>query len=88
MKIQLSFIILRKISINSVKESKTNFKKNYTRLKLFIDSFVSILGIRIAIINHTEKTVSLNQRKIYLIYGQRNNFFELKKVLLIQKKFL
>ena len=33
----------------------------------------------------TEKTVSLNQRNISLIYGQRKNFFELKKVLLIQK---
>ena len=43
---------------------------------------------------HTEKTVSLNQRNISLnqrnislIYGQRKHFFELKKVLLIQKKF-
>ena len=35
----------------------------------------------------TEKTVSLNQRNISLIYGQRKNFFELKKVLLIQKNF-
>ena len=34
---------------------------------------------------HTEKTVSLNQRNISLIYGQRKNFFELKKVLLIKK---
>ena len=25
---------------------------------------------------HTEKTVSLNQRNISLIYGQRKNFFE------------
>ena len=31
--------------------------------------------------DYTEKTVSL-------IYGHRKNFFELKKVLLIQKKFL
>ena len=37
--------------------------------------------------NFTEKTVSLNQRNISLIYGQKK-FFELKKVLLIQKKFL
>ena len=36
----------------------------------------------------TRKTVSLNQRNISLIYGQRKHFFELKKVLLIQKKFL
>ena len=37
---------------------------------------------------YTEKTVSLNQRKIYLLYGQKKYFFELKKVLLIQKNFL
>ena len=36
----------------------------------------------------TDKTVSLNQRDISLIYGQRKNFFELKKVLLIQIDFL
>ena len=35
-----------------------------------------------------EKTVSLNQRNISLIYGERKNFFELKKVLLIHKNFL
>ena len=35
----------------------------------------------------TEETVSLNQRNISLIYGQRKNFFELKKVLLIKKNF-
>ena len=34
---------------------------------------------------YTENTVSLNQRNIFLIYGQRKNFIELKKVLLIQK---
>ena len=38
--------------------------------------------------NHTEKTVSLNQRNISLLYGQRKNFFELKKDLLIQKNGL
>ena len=32
----------------------------------------------------TQKTVSLNQRDISLIFSQRKNFFELKKVLLIQ----
>ena len=37
---------------------------------------------------HTENTVSLNQRNIYFIYGQRKNFFELKKVLLFQIKIL
>ena len=37
--------------------------------------------------NYTEKTVSLNQRNISLIHGERENFFELKKVLLTQKKF-
>ena len=37
---------------------------------------------------YTQKTVSLNQRNISFIYGQRKNFFELKKVLLIQKHFL
>ena len=37
---------------------------------------------------NTEKAVSLIQRNMSLIYGQRKNFFELKKVLLIQKKFL
>ena len=36
----------------------------------------------------TEKTVSLNRGNISLIYGQRKNAFELKKVLLIQKIFL
>ena len=36
---------------------------------------------------HTEKTVSLNQKKISLKYGQGKNFFESKKVSLIQKKF-
>ena len=36
----------------------------------------------------TEKTVSLNQRNISLIYGQRKNFFELKKVFSIQKNVL
>ena len=35
---------------------------------------------------HTEKTVSLNLRNISVIYSQRKKFFELKKVLLIQKK--
>ena len=39
------------------------------------------------IYKYTKKTVSLNQRNISLIYGQRKNFIELKKVLLIQKKF-
>ena len=39
------------------------------------------------LIDHTEKTVSLNQRIISLIYGQRKHFFESKKVLLIQTKF-
>ena len=39
-------------------------------------------------ITHTEKTVSLNQRVISLIYGQRKHFFDLKKVLLIQKNCL
>ena len=39
-------------------------------------------------LTYTEKTVSLNQRNISLIYGQRKNFFELKKDLLIQKNFL
>ena len=37
---------------------------------------------------YTEKIVSLNQRNISLIYGQGKNFFESKKVLLIQKKIL
>ena len=37
---------------------------------------------------YTEKKVSLNQRNISLIYGQRKNFFELKKVFLIQTDFL
>ena len=37
---------------------------------------------------YTEKTVSLNQRNIPLIYSQRKIFFELKKVLLIQKNIL
>ena len=37
---------------------------------------------------YTQKTVSLNQRKISLIYDQRKNFFELKKVSLIQKNCL
>ena len=37
---------------------------------------------------YTEKTVFLNQRNNSLIYGQRKNFFELKKVLIIQKNFL
>ena len=37
---------------------------------------------------YTVKIVSLNQKHISLIYGKRRNFFELKKVLLIQKKFL
>ena len=37
---------------------------------------------------HTEKTVFLNQRNISLIYGQRKNFFELTKVLLIRKNVL
>ena len=32
---------------------------------------------------YAEKTVSLNQRSISLIYGQRKNFFALKKVKLI-----
>ena len=36
---------------------------------------------------YTEKTVFFNQRNIFFIFGQRKNFFELKKVLLIQKKF-
>ena len=40
------------------------------------------------LIMHIEKTVSLNQRIISLIYGQRKNFYELKKVLLIPKNFL
>ena len=40
------------------------------------------------LVRDTEKTVSLNQRYISLIYGQRKNFFELKKVLLIKKKVL
>ena len=35
---------------------------------------------------YTQKTVSLNQINISLIYGQRKSNFELKKVLLIQKK--
>ena len=35
---------------------------------------------------YTEKTVSLNQRNISLIYGQSKNFFKSKKVLLIKKK--
>ena len=34
---------------------------------------------------YTQKIVSLNQRNIPMIYGQRKNVFELKKVLLIQK---
>ena len=37
---------------------------------------------------NTEKTVSLNQRKISLIYGTRKNLFELKKAFLIKKKIL
>ena len=36
---------------------------------------------------YTEKTVSLNQKNISLICDQRKNFFEFKKVLLVQKKF-
>ena len=39
-------------------------------------------------LRYIQKTVSLNQGKISLIYGQRKNFFELKKVLLIQKNLL
>ena len=35
---------------------------------------------------HCENSVSLNQKNFFLIYGQRKNFFKLKKVLLIQKK--
>ena len=34
-----------------------------------------------------QETASLNQRNINLIYGQRKNFFELKKILLNQKNF-
>ena len=37
---------------------------------------------------YTAKTVFFNQKNIPLIYGQRKNFFELKKVLLIQKNGL
>ena len=39
-------------------------------------------------VSYTQKTVSSNQRNIFLIYSQRKHFFELKKVLLIQKNFL
>ena len=38
--------------------------------------------------SNTQKSVSLNQRNISMIYGQRKNFFELKKILLIPKNFL
>ena len=37
---------------------------------------------------YTNKTVSLNQRNISLMYGRRKNFFEIKKVMLIQTNFL
>ena len=38
-------------------------------------------------LNLCTKTISLNQKNISLIYVQRKNFLELKKVLLFQEKF-
>ena len=55
-------------------------------VRLMISVFLTFLQ-SVAQLN-TEKAVSLIQRNMSLIYGQRKNFFELKKVLLIQKKFL
>ena len=37
---------------------------------------------------YTEKTVSFNQRNIFLLYDQWKNFFEAKKVSIIQKNAL
>ena len=63
------------------------FEKHYalkaTAVFGYLKNFTTTLFFK-----YTEKTVSLNQRNISLIYGQRKNFFELKKFLVIQKKFL
>ena len=37
---------------------------------------------------YTQKTVSLNKRNSFLIYGRRKNLFKLKKMLSFPKKFL
>ena len=52
------------------------------------NSKLKIKSYTVTVRSYTEKTVSLNQRNISLIFGQRKNVFEVKKVLLIQENFL
>ena len=58
------------------KNGNQNFRNIYVETKFW------------ALFLYTLERVSLNQRKISLIYSQRKNFFELKKVFLIEKNVL
>ena len=74
--------VLRKVfsTLRSLRIQK-NIKKSARSLR-------SVWTSRFALnFLYTQKIVSLNQRNISLVYGQRKHFFELKKVLLMQKHF-
>ena len=61
--------------------------REYFPEKMIRDLLESHHFLKFGMKRYAQKTVSLNQRNISLIYSQRKNFFELKKVLLIQTNF-
>ena len=59
--------------------ARNPFRWAYSAWKMhFLNNFIS----------YNEKRVSLNEKNISLIYGQRKNFYKLKNVFLIRTNFL
>ena len=72
---KFGFLIKKNVSSSKYFKKEKNSQNVFKQMIFYFNAY-------------TQKTVSLNQRNIYLIFGQRKNFFQLKKVLLIQRNFL
>ena len=66
---------------NCVRTKFKNKRNTYETPWNIIKSFGQVYKYIITVVLHIEKTVSL-------MYGERKNFFKLKKVMIIQKNFL
>ena len=82
MKAKLSIFAWGLIFVNCISIETEKKTKNF-----FLSKYVHFCKVA-HVPKYTQKAVSLNHRNISLIYGQWKNFFEIKKVSLIQKKFL
>ena len=67
----------------TVNEEKNFIKTNQRQLQIIFQGIKIVLDYQ----DCTQKKGSSNQRNISFIYGQRNNYFQLKKVFFNSKEF-